>query len=305
MNEYVIDVQGLTKKFGDKTVVSNLSLQVRKGEICGFLGPNGSGKTTTIRMLCGLLKSDSGSGRCLGFDVLRESDKIKRQVGYMTQHFSHYVDLTVGENLDFVGRMYELENRHARVREIMEQLGLWDRKDQLAGTLSGGWKQRLALAASLLPKPKLLMLDEPTAGVDPKARREFWDEINRLTVEEGITALVSTHFMDEADRCHRLTYIAYGQLLAHGTVEEVLADSGITTWSVSGEGLAGLEPRLKRLPGIVQVAHFGNVLHVSGTDPQALEECLRPFFGGGFQWNRIRPSLEDVFIHLISGVQAI
>jgi ABC-2 type transport system ATP-binding protein len=298
--EWAIDVQGLTKRFGKKTVVRDLSLRVRRGEICGFLGPNGSGKTTTIRMLCGLLKSDGGSGACLGHDIVKESDRIKKQVGYMTQHFSYYQDLTVRENLDFVARIYGIEDRKSKMERTMERLGLGARKNQLAGTLSGGWKQRLALAASLLPDPKLLMLDEPTAGVDPRARREFWDEIHRLTAEEGLTALVSTHFMDEAERCHRLIYIAYGYLLAHGTTEEVVRESGLTTWTVSGGDLTDLERRLKGLPAVTQVAHFGNALHVSGKDPDRLGESLSPFMTGGYRWTRIPPSLEDVFINLMA-----
>ena len=221
VSELAIDVRGLNKSFGNKHVVKDFSLQVRRGEIYGFLGPNGSGKTTSIRMLCGLLKPDSGSGTCLGYDVMRETAAIKREVGYMTQRFSLWEDLTIRENLEFVARMYGMKDRKAAVAGALEQLGLASRRDQLAGALSGGWKQRLALAACMLHRPQLLLLDEPTAGVDPQARRDFWEEIHALAAG-GISVLVSTHYMDEAERCHRLAYIAYGKLLATGTPDEVL-----------------------------------------------------------------------------------
>ena len=223
--EYAIDVAGLNKSFSGVRVVKDLALRVPPGRIFGFLGPNGSGKTTSIRMICGLLTADSGSGTCLGYDVMTQSAEIKREVGYMTQRFSLWEDLTIRENLDFVARMYGMANRREAVRAAIEGLGLHGRQDQLAGTLSGGWKQRLALASCMLHEPKLLLLDEPTAGVDPKARREFWDEIHRLAAR-GITVLVSTHYMDEAGRCDLLAYIAYGRLLAVGTPAELMAQSG-------------------------------------------------------------------------------
>src|SRR5437764_9470039 len=233
--EPVIDVRGMTKRFGDHTVVDRVDLNVRAGEIFGFLGPNGSGKTTFLRMLCGLLRADEGSGKVLHHDVIKESEAIKREVGYMTQRFSFWEDLSVAENLDFVARMYDVKNRRQTVRESLEQLGRAERKDQLAGQLSGGWKQRLALEACLIHQPRLLLLDEPTAGVDPKARRDFWDEIHQLA-GEGLTVLVTTHYMDEAERCHEIAYIAYGHLLVHGTVAEVIAQSHLTTYVASGEG---------------------------------------------------------------------
>jgi len=293
-----IDVSGMTKRFGDRTVVDHIDLQVREGEIHGFLGPNGSGKTTFIRMLCGLLRADAGSGTCLGHDVIRDSEIIKRQVGYMTQRFSFWEDLSIEENLDFVARMYAVKNRRDVVGDSIAKLGLTGRRRQLAGQLSGGWKQRLALAACLIHQPRLLLLDEPTAGVDPKARREFWEHIHQLAAE-GLTFLITTHYMDEAERCHRLAYISYGRLLANGTVEEVVNQAGLTTWEVTGPDLPALAARLRSSPGIRQAVAFGNSLHVSGDDPAALEQAIAPFRGAPRQWRRIDTGLEEVFIHLM------
>jgi ABC-2 type transport system ATP-binding protein len=295
-----IEVEGLAKSFAGRKVVDDVSIRVAAGRIFGFLGPNGSGKTTTIRMLCGLLTPDAGKGTCLGLDIVTQSAKIKRQVGYMTQRFSLYEDLTIRENLDFVARMYGLPGRRAVVDGALERLGLGDRQHQLAGKLSGGWKQRLALAACVLHAPKLLLLDEPTAGVDPKARREFWDQIHELA-GEGMTVLVSTHYMDEAERCHEIGYIAYGKLMTHGTVADVIAGSGLTTWTVSGSRVGPLGQELRQLPGVEMVAAFGQALHVSSSDAGALERALQPFLADpALSWTRSKPSLEDVFIHLMA-----
>ena len=297
----VIDVAGINKHFGDKHVVKDLALQVREGEIFGFLGPNGSGKTTSIRMLCGLLTPDSGRGTCLGLDIIRDSAAIKRQVGYMTQRFSLWEDLTIGENLDFVARMFGMKNRRAAVDGALVDLGLEGRREQIAGTLSGGWKQRLSLAACLLHQPRLLLLDEPTAGVDPKARRDFWEEIHRLSAA-GITVLVSTHYMDEAERCHRLAYISYGTLLASGTAAEVIASQRLFTWELSGPELDARADELRHLPGAELVATFGTVLHISGKDGAQLEASLRAFVQGhALNMSAVPVSLEDVFIHLMQG----
>ena len=301
-NDLAIDVRGMTKRFGDRTAVDHVDLQVRTGEIYGFLGPNGSGKTTFIRMLCGLLRADEGTGTCLGYDVIMQSEAIKRQVGYMTQRFSFYEDLSVSENLDFVARMYCMPTRRDAVHETIERLGLTERRDQLAGALSGGWKQRLALAASMLHQPKLLLLDEPTAGVDPKARREFWEEIHQLA-GQGLTFLITTHYMDEAERCHRLAFISSGRLLTFGTVPDVIHQAHLTTWSVSGPDLHTLAEQLRQRPGIQQAVSFGNMLHVSGDDPAALEEALAPFRTGQYEWRHSEPGLEDVFIHLMDRSQ--
>lgn len=299
-NGIAIDVKGLTKSFGGREVVHDLSMQVKRGSIYGFLGPNGSGKTTTIRILCGLLTPDSGEGTCLGYDILKDAEKIKRQVGYMTQRFSLYQDLSVRENLEFVARLYGLADARGAARDMIKRIGLAGREEQLAGELSGGWKQRLALGACTLPSPKLLLLDEPTAGVDPKARRDFWNEVHALAAD-GLTVLVSTHYMDEAERCHEIAYIAYGHLLVHGTVDEVIAKSALTTYTVTGEDLNELTAALTGKPGIDMVAPFGTSLHVSGRDVAALEARIAPWREkSGLHWHKSSPSLEDVFIELMS-----
>jgi ABC-2 type transport system ATP-binding protein len=300
--DIVIDVEGLTKKFDGRTVVHDLSMQVKRGTIYGFLGPNGSGKTTTIRMLCGLLTPDEGHGTCLGYDIRTETDKIKRHVGYMTQRFSLYQDLSVRENLEFVARLYGIPHPVRAARSAIERLGLGGREEQLAGELSGGWKQRLALGACTLPSPQLLLLDEPTAGVDPKARRDFWNEIHTLAAD-GLTVLVSTHYMDEAERCHEIAYIAYGELLVHGSVEHVIEAAHLTTYVVStpdGEGLAALAEELTGKSGVDMVAPFGTSLHVSARDAAALDKAIAPYRKrADLTWKKSEPSLEDVFIDLM------
>jgi ABC-2 type transport system ATP-binding protein len=300
VSDLAIDVRGLNKSFGSKHVVKDFSLQVRRGEIYGFLGPNGSGKTTSIRMICGLLKPDSGAGTCLGHDI-RNSAAIKREVGYMTQRFSLWDDLTIRENLEFVARMYGMTDRPQAVSRTLTEIGLQERQHQLAGTLSGGWKQRLALAACILHRPQLLLLDEPTAGVDPKARREFWEEIHALA-SNGISVLVSTHYMDEAERCHRLAYIAYGKLLATGTPEEVRHMVRLSVWEVHGplDKLAALAAVLRDRPDVAHVTAFGNTLRVTGEDAGALEKAISAFRGeAGLTWTHAEPGLEDVFIDLM------
>ncbi|MDH2380581.1 ABC transporter ATP-binding protein [Bradyrhizobium sp. CER78] len=294
-----IDVKGLTKSFSGREVVHDLSMQVKRGSIYGFLGPNGSGKTTTIRILCGLLTPDSGEGTCLGYDIRRDADKIKRKVGYMTQRFSLYQDLSVRENLEFVARLYGMPDARGAAADMIARIGLKGREEQLAANLSGGWKQRLALGACTLPNPQLLLLDEPTAGVDPKARRDFWNEIHALAAE-GLTVLVSTHYMDEAERCHEIAYIAYGHLLAHGTVDEVIAASALSTWTVTGEDFNGLMADLTDKPGVDMVAPFGTSLHVSGRNKAALETAIASYRDNPkWRWQPSEPSLEDVFIDLM------
>ena len=293
-----IDVHDLSKSFGALRAVNHVSIQIEAGHITGFLGPNGSGKTTTLRMLCGLLTPDSGSGRVLGLEFPREAEAIKRQTGYMTQRFSLYEDLTIEENLTFIARVYSLDNVATRVDETLEKLGLTNRRKQLAGQLSGGWKQRLALAAAVMHQPKLLLLDEPTAGVDPQARRDFWDEIHRLS-DEGLTVLVSTHYMDEAERCHEIAYIFNGDLIARGTADQVIAQSQLVTFEAEGPRADRLARDLRGKPGVDMVAPFGAALHVSGTDRAALERAIAPFRKDDVRWTEVPPSLEDVFIHLM------
>lgn len=297
-----IDVRALNKSFGDKHVVQDVSIQVEQGRICGFLGPNGSGKTTTLRMLCGLLTPDSGEGACLGFDILRQAGEIKRRTGYMTQKFSLYEDLTIAENLQFTARVYGLDRRRQRVDSALERLGLSERRGQLAGALSGGWKQRLALAAATLHEPQLLLLDEPTAGVDPLARRTFWDEIHALS-GQGLTVLVSTHYMDEAERCHEIAYISYGRLIARGTAGEVVDQARLVTLRGEGPGIDRLSGEIDGAPGVDSVAPFGAALHVSGSDRAALETALKPWMRPPYRWTEVEPTLEDVFIKLMKTSQ--
>jgi ABC-type multidrug transport system ATPase subunit len=298
VTEYVIDVKDLRKNFGASKVVEGLTLQVAKGEICGFLGANGSGKTTTIRMLCGLLTPDGGEGECIGYDIIRQSHEIRRDVGYMTQRFSLYEDLTVFENLDFVARVFEMKRRRADVAAMMDRMGLADRRDQLAGQLSGGWKQRLALAACVLHQPRLLLLDEPTAGVDAKARREFWDLIHDMALD-GLTTLVSTHYMDEAERCSRIVYLAQGRIVVQGPAKEVVANSALVTFEGAGEGVEASTRALRAAPGVEAAAVFGDALHIAGVDRDALRRAIETA-GGGLAWREVPPRLDDVFIHMLS-----
>jgi ABC-type multidrug transport system ATPase subunit len=298
--ELAIDVRDLRKSYGARKVVDGLTLAVATGEICGFLGANGAGKTTTIRMLCGLVKADGGGGTCLGLDIIHDAPRIRLQIGYMTQRFSFYEDLTVTENLDFVAAVYELDNRREAVRAIIDRMGLADRKDQLAGELSGGWKQRLALGACVMHKPKLLLLDEPTAGVDAKARREFWDLIHDMA-SAGLTVLVSTHYMDEAERCGRIVYLSDGKIVVQGTPAEVAHGSGLVTYEATGSNLDVAAQKLRKLPGVEAAAVFGSALHIAGMDRAALEQAMKsPDGGAGLTWKEVTPQLEDVFIHLLS-----
>jgi len=299
MSALAIDIMGLSKSYDGRKVVDQVDIQVAQGRICGFLGPNGSGKTTTIRMLCGLLTPDAGSGTCLGLDIFKDAAKIKRQVGYMTQKFGLYEDLSIRQNLDFVARLFELPHRKDAVDVCLERLGLSARQAQLAGSLSGGWKQRLALAACLIHQPKLLLLDEPTAGVDPRARRDFWDQIHDLAAQ-GITVLVSTHYMDEAERCHELVYIAYGKILARGTESQIIADSALKVWTLQGQGLGALLTPLKSAPGVLSVAAFGNAVHVAGLDEDLVLAALDKIRTDTLTITPSSANLEDVFISMIA-----
>ena len=300
--ELVIDVHDLHKIYGTRRVVDGLTLAVPRGEICGFLGANGSGKTTTIRMLCGLLRPDGGGGTCLGLDIVRDAPRIRLHVGYMTQRFSFYEDLTVAENLDFVAAVYQIPNRRQEVAGIMDRMGLADRREQLAGQLSGGWKQRLALAACVLHKPRLLLLDEPTAGVDAKARREFWDLIHDMAAD-GMTVLVSTHYMDEAARCARIIYLSEGKLVVQGTPDAVAKGSGIVIMEATGANLDEAARALRAIPGVESAAVFGTVLRIAGIDRDALLGVTTSL-GRGLSWREVEPMLEDVFIHLLTRAPA-
>ena len=297
--DYAVDVRGLTKKFGKKIITDGVDIRVKKGSVCGFLGPNGSGKTTTIRMLCGLLKPDGGSGSCLGYDFRGQSEAIRLKTGYMTQKFGWYDDLSVKENLEFIARLFAVKNQKADVNQILNRLDLAPRQNHLAGSLSGGWKQRLALAMCLVHGPELLLLDEPTAGVDPKARREFWDIIHELA-QGGITVLVSTHYMDEAERCHELIYIAYGKILARGTQSDIIAGYDLNVWQLSGDR-AGEVASLLASNAALSVSAFGNGYHVTAKNEAALQDAVRNL---AIPWDKlslipIKASLEDVFIHLL------
>jgi ABC-2 type transport system ATP-binding protein len=302
--EPVIDVSHLTKKFGDRVVVDDLALRVPRGAIYGFLGPNGSGKTTTIRMVCGLLKPDAGEGRVLGLDVIRESDRIKERVGYMTQRFSLYEDMSIRENLEFIARLYGLDRRKERVGQALEHLGLAERAEQIAGKLSGGWKQRLALAACMIHEPELLLLDEPTAGVDPKARRDFWDQIRNFS-QQGVTTLVSTHYMDEAVQCDAIAYIAYGKKLIDAPTADIPKQIGLSCWRVAGRPLQAAQKLLEQSPGVEMVARFGAEIHACSHDPAALERAVRAVKEKEphVQIEKIDAGFEEIFINLMAGSQ--
>ena len=299
MTALSIDVHDLRKSFGTRRVIDGLTMQVPEGEICGFLGGNGSGKTTTIRMLCGLLRPDSGSGTCLGLDLLRDAPRIRLQIGYMTQRFSFYEDLTVTENLDFVARLYEIPDRRQTITEVLERIGLADRADQLARELSGGWKQRLALAACVLHRPRLLLLDEPTAGVDAKARREFWDMIHEMSAD-GMTVLVSTHYMDEAERCQRVVYLADGRLVVQGTAQEVVRAANLVTFEATGSGIEQAARRLRHVAGVENAAVFGRSLRIAGMDREALRRAIDGLGDAALKWEEVEPRLDDVFIHMLN-----
>ncbi|MEH6550351.1 MAG: ABC transporter ATP-binding protein [Pseudomonadales bacterium] len=298
MTELAIDVRGLVKRFGDKVAVDGVDIQLPRGQVWGFLGPNGSGKTTTIRMICGLLTLSGGEGRCLGYDIKTEAEKIRRLTGYMTQKFSFWADLTIRENLEFVARLYQLADLKETVDITLDTLGLSDRQHQLAGALSGGWKQRLALAAVTMHKPQLLLLDEPTAGVDPQARRDFWDQIHRIS-SEGVTVLVSTHYMDEAERCDRIVYLAHGRLITQGPVANIIEESGLITFSAVGDGIRKFADALLLEPGVEHAAYFGSALHVSGTERLLLQAAIAKVGNSDVVWTEEKPSLEDVFIALM------
>lgn len=304
--DLAIDVQNLCKSFGGKMAIDNVSIAQPRGSVWGFLGPNGSGKTTTIRMICGLLAADSGTGTCLGYDVLKQSRQIKDRTGYMTQKFSFWEDLTIRENLNFVARLYNLPNRRQTVDKTLENLDLTHRQKELAGGLSGGWKQRLALAAVTMHQPSLLLLDEPTAGVDPQARMDFWTEIHRLSQAEKMTVLVSTHYMDEAERCDHIVYLAHGKMITQGTVEAVIAQSKLSAvYGIGGRELREKLSEFTRLAGVESATYYGGALHLTTLDNAQLQRDLaknnqqRQTAGlPVIAWATERPSLDAAFIAL-------
>lgn len=303
MNEAApaIETHDLTRRFGALTAVDRVSLRIPRARIYGFLGPNGSGKTTTIRMLCGLLKPSSGDVRVLGLDIPRDAEKLRRKIGYMTQRFSLYDDLTVLENLDFMGQIYSLPSRRRRQRieENLLDYGLDDRPQQMAATLSGGQKQRLALAAATLHEPELLFLDEPTSAVDPESRRSFWDSLFRL-VDKGITILVTTHYMDEAERCHGLAILDEGVLVADGAPRELMAELDATVLVIEAEDVRGARTALRRVPDVFSVAQLGTRLHALVDahieDPEGKVRATFVNAGIDASVRRSEASLEDVFV---------
>ena len=304
MSDAAIAARHLTKTYGAHTVVRDLSLEVWSGEIFGFLGPNGSGKSTTIKMLCGLVEPTGGEASICAIDIRRNGDAVRRTIGYMSQAFSLYGDLTVEENLEFYGRAYGLSpaRRRARIGELIEFSSLGEFRHQLAGTLSGGWKQRLALAAALLHEPRVLFLDEPTAGIDPVARRDLWDLLFRLS-EDGVALFVTTHYMDEAERCRRVGYIYDGELIALGSREELKELPGVTParsvrYSAAGRDMVELLARARTEPYVRDATVFGDRLHVVVADDVAPEKVAADLGIAARDLEPIEPTLEDVFVAL-------
>lgn len=299
MSSFAIDVQGMTKVFGDKTAVANVSLQVKKGSVFGFLGSNGSGKTTTIRMICGLLTPTEGKGYCLGYDITKQSAEIKMRTGYMPQKFSLYNGLTVYENLQFFADIYDIQDAAQSIQTMMTELELSPYEKIKAGNLSGGWKQRLALACCLLHKPALLFLDEPTAGVDPKARKDFWDYLHKISMRDGTTVLVTTHYMDEAEKCTDLAYINLGKLLYSGTTSELIPFSQVETYlfNVDRETLTVLHDRIEQDYPQLLASVVNNTLRVSSRNHERLMKCMEAY--KTYSPSAVTPSFEEVFIGLM------
>jgi ABC-2 type transport system ATP-binding protein len=303
-DDLIIKTEHLSRSFGDLQAVRDVSLEVRRGEIFGILGPNGAGKSTTIRMLCGILDPTGGSGTVVGHDIVREAERIKERIGYMTQRFSLYEDLTVAENLRFYAGIYGVpfRRRRARVDQVLEETGLKDRRKQLSGTLSGGWKQRVALACATIHEPPLLFLDEPTAGVDPVSRREFWERIYDISAG-GTTAVLTTHYMDEAERCHRLAFIFSGSLLDVGTPDEVVQRRELRVAELEVERAVDAADALRGGPEVEEVAHYGHILRLAVRhrgDPVALARDVLSKRGIAIRDVReVRATVEDAFVAMV------
>jgi ABC-2 type transport system ATP-binding protein len=303
-SDVIIETRGLSRHFGALVAVRDVSFSVVRGEIFGVLGPNGAGKSTTIRMLCGILDPSGGSGTVVGYDIATQAESIKQRIGYMTQRFSLYEDLSVIENLSFYAGIYGVPRtrRRARVEQVLELSGLAARRKQIAGTLSGGWKQRVALASATIHEPPLLFLDEPTAGVDPVSRREFWEQIHRLS-SEGTTVLLTTHYMDEAERCHRLAFIFRGQVLDIGTPEQIIERRTLSALELSTDRPREAAELLRKQPEVDEVAHYGHVLRLTtrgGVDPAAFTLGLLKQHGIDVQSAApSRVSVEDAFVSMV------
>ncbi len=302
-NNIAVKVENLEKKFGNFIAVNRINFEVSKGEIFGFLGPNGAGKSTTIRMLCGILMPTSGKGTVIGFDIMRQQEEIKQHIGYMSQKFSLYDDLTVGENIDFYGGIYKVPNINIRKEEVLKEARLENARNRLTATLAGGWKQRLALVCSLMHHPKMVFLDEPTSGVDPITRRSFWDTIKNLA-KSGVTVFVTTHYMDEAENCNRMALIYKGNIIALGTPNEMktkLMKDHILEIKVSNSEVWA--EKLRSLEVVKETALFGSSIHAVVKDASLAKLAIEEFFKKekvkDYSINEILPSLEDVFVSAI------
>jgi ABC-2 type transport system ATP-binding protein len=290
----VIDVSGLAKSFNGINAVVNLSLHIQPGTIFGFLGANGSGKTTSLRLLSGLIAPDKGKGKCIGYDLFTQTKMVQANIGYMPQQFCLYQNLTVYENLDFIARIYGIKNRKARLKEIIELLQLSEKSNRLSCTLSGGWKQRVALAAALLHNPRILLLDEPTSGIDPQSRLSIWAHIQDIA-RQGVTVLLSTHLMDEADRCHQLAYMSYGEIIAYGSAAEIIRSTRLFSWRIKGTDLTSLKTLISKNLASIQLIEKGNEIRISSLQHNILSQ-LDSFVLDNYDIEATDTTLEDVFI---------
>lgn len=303
-NDTVIDVKGLKKSFNGNEAVTNLTLKIFSGTIFGLLGPNGSGKTTSLRLLSGLITPDAGEAISMGLNLFTQTKLIQSKLGYMPQKFSLYQNLTVYENLEFIGRIYGLENRKEKIQDIIEMFSFQDKQKKLSGQLSEGWQQRLSLAAALLHDPPLLLLDEPTSGIDPHSRLFIWDCIQNR-VSKGATVLLTTHHMDEAERCHRLAYMAFGKILLQGTLHEFISSTGLHTWRITGKNLSSLSAKLKSYSTTtLQLVEKGSEIRLSALNSDDLEKILS-LIPNTYTIEETSSLLEDIFIFALSQEEKI